>query len=182
MANSRGIGVRSPGGLYKITSYPVKSSAVFSYGDFVLFTSTGLDKMCAASTAFTAATTTATSIAGMAQAPSKDSTSQLQNTSVPVIMPLADVEFILPLYSATPASAVATPATQFGTKYGGYQTSGNYPAVNLDDTTNVFFRITDFFMNDLPTWPGAITAGTTQYPWVYVVVLSAASAQSASRS
>jgi hypothetical protein len=181
VANSRGVGVRSPGGLYKITSYPVHSNQTFLYGDFVLFSSTGLNAMCALSTAFTAATTTATCIAGQAQAPAVDSTSGLPNTSVPVIVPTGDVEFILPLYSATAASAVPKIA-QLGTKYGGYQTSGNYPAVNLDDTTNNFFRVTDFYMSDYAGWPNLVTDGTTQYAWVYAVVLSAASMQSAGRS
>lgn len=178
MAASKSFGIAGPNPV-QIRNYPVKPTAVFAQGDFVLLTSTGLDKCAAASASFANPTSNAVRIVGRAAAPSVDLNANQggtapQATYVPVEMAAVGVWFNMPLYSATPASAVPTIA-QIGTKYGFYQAAGGYPSVNIDDTTNVCGMIVDFDPNDFSAWPGSVGPGTTQYANVYVEVLSSAS-------
>jgi hypothetical protein len=56
---------------------------------------------------------------------------------------------------------------------------GGFPCADIHNTTNSYFKIVDVWAEDYPgwgvtngTWPTG--AGTVQYPWVWVELLSAA--------
>jgi hypothetical protein len=158
-----------------MVQYPVAAGQTFTPGDFVLLVESGTIGLTIAATAgnnFTQATTNSTRVLGRATTFAVDSTLNTLNTSASVIIADDNVEFLAPLYSATPASAVPT-ITQIGTSYGMRQVAGGYPAVNIDDTTNVFARITDFDPNDFAGWPAYSGAGTTQYANVWFKIIGA---------
>jgi len=180
VANQRALGIAGPNPV-QIRSYPVKSGATFIQGDFVILTSTGLDSAAAAGNNFANPTSNAVRIVGRAIDPALvQDGSGAQATYAAVEMAAPGVWFQIPLYSATPASAVPT-ITQIGTKYGGRQVTAGFPSVNLDDTSNVIFMVTDFDPNDFTAWPGSVGPGTTQYANVYAEVLAAASLATGAR-
>jgi hypothetical protein len=164
MANSKTLGVRGP---YRVFNYPVKSDASFKEGDFVLLTSTGLYQAAAAGANFADVTNNATRIAGRALAPAVDPNTGAVNAFVQIIAAEPHVEFEVPLYHATPASAVPA-LTQIGTGYEMRQSSGGFPQIDVGTTTNAHARITDFAgQDDTPNWPTSITGGV-QYANCYV--------------
>lgn len=176
MANQRAYGIAGPNPV-QIRNYPVKSTANFVQGDFVILTSTGLDIAAAAGNNFANPTSNGVRIVGRAEAPSNyvgADGSTVQNAYVPVSVAAPGVWFQIPLYSATPGNAVDT-LSYIGTKYGGRQVTAGFPSVNIDDTSNVVFMLTDFDPNDFPSWPAYTAPGTTQYANVYAEVLAAAS-------
>jgi len=148
VANIRALGIRAPGGDYKMATYPVASGQTFVAGDFVTLNSSGqlialatvANTSVAAGTAVfktqTGSTTagfTGNMILGQALSPALDSTLSTLNASVPVALALEDVEFLLPGFSASLTSSTSA-ATFIGQNYGGIVTSGGFPAVNLDYT------------------------------------------------
>jgi hypothetical protein len=158
-------------------SLPVAAGQTFVIGDFVLLVESGTIGLTIAATAgnnFAAASTNSTRVVGRATTPAVDSTLSTINAYASVIVAEDSVEFQAPLYSATPASAVPT-ITQIGTNYGMRQVTAGYPAVNIDDTSNVIARITDFDPNDFAGWPAYSGAGTTQYANVWFKIIGAAS-------
>jgi hypothetical protein len=170
MANTKTLGVRGP---YRVIAYPVKSDATFKEGDFVLLTSTGLTQAAAAGNNFGTFGTNATKIVGRAMAPAVDPNTGSVNAFVQVIIAQPGIEFEVPLYNATPASAVPA-LTQIGTAYEMRQSSGGVPQIDTGTTTNAHARITDFAgQDDTPLWPTSITGGS-QYANCYVEFLGAA--------
>ena len=160
-------------GFQRTRTYPIASGASFKAGQFLIWNA-GLTRH-ASSNADTAATSSTTRIAGMALEDStKDDGSAKAIAAVMIAEP--GTEFLLPLYSATPANAVITPNGQIGTLYELRNVSGNYDAVNIDATTNTKLAIVDFATEDDSAWPGRltdtgpgnVTAGTTQYANVWV--------------
>jgi hypothetical protein len=171
VALQRYLGISGPNPV-QIHTYPVKSTASFNQGDFVVLTSTGLDHAAAASASFANPTSNAARIVGRAIDPSTvPDGSGAQATYAAVEMAAPGVWFQLPLFS--PTSAATTPAMSYiGTKYGGYQTSGNFPSVNLDDTTNVVFMLVDYDADSVTGWPGITTFATQSNPTVWAEVLA----------
>lgn len=111
----------------------------------------------------------------------------LSDTSITFIVPTDDSEFQFTLYSGTPASAYIAPITHTGQSYGMRNDSTYGWCVNIDETTDDKLRITGFYLNDIPTYPAATTAGSasngaTQYPSVWAKVLAAQSVLSSARA
>lgn len=163
MANQKVFGVRGP---YRIISFPVKTDATFKQGDFVLFTTSGLVAAAAAGNNFAAASSNATRICGRALADAVDVNTGAVRPFVQVIVAQPGVEFQVPLYNATAASAVPALA-QLGTAYEMRQSSGGFPQIDNGTTTNAHAYIVDFDPTDCPNWPTSITGGV-QYANVWV--------------
>jgi hypothetical protein len=82
------------------------------------------------------------------------------------------------MYSGTAANAVVT-LSYLGLNYGGRQVTANFPSVNIDDTTNVVWRLVSFDTNDTPSWSGlqngaAYAAGTVQFANAWVTIIGSA--------
>jgi hypothetical protein len=165
-------------GFQRTELLPVKASGSFKKGQFLIFNS-GVDRH-AASDANLGATGNTTRIVGMAL---EDSTRDDGSAKGVVEVMIAEpgTQFLLPLYHATPASAVATPASQLGRSFELRNVGGNYDAIALDATTNTKLKIVGYATEEYPTWPGritdtagSVTAGTTQYANAWVEVLGSA--------
>lgn len=150
-------------GVSEIKTFPVKSSATFKQGDFLIFTSTGLD-IAAASGANVAATSQYVRIVGRALGNALDDNGAVR-THMEVQLANPETEFELPIYHATPASAVADPVNQLGIQYELRNASGGsgYWGVDISATTNKKVQIVDYNIEDYPLWPDGVTIGTTQY-------------------
>lgn len=148
--------------------FPVLSSSTFKEGDMVYFDSSGrLEQLVAVSTAWTTEI-----FAGVATSNALNDQGVVY-PSMDVVVWDTNIRMLLPLYSATPASAVFNP-NMIGNKYGLYNSSTGFPCVNLDDTTNVKVRVVGVDAVDYPGWPTYNGAGTTQFPKLLVVPLVAA--------
>jgi hypothetical protein len=175
MALSRGYLIDEPGNAAKIMPYPILSTQTYSLGDMLQKDSNGrLEQPVAVSTAYTSQL-----IAGMATGGAlNDQGVVYAYGSVALWHP--ELQMALPLYSGTPASAVFNP-NMLGNTYGMYNSSGGFPCVNFDDTSNIYFRVIGVLEEDYPGWPTYNGAGTTQYPKVIVVPLKAQCLYSGSR-
>lgn len=160
-------------GVSEIKTYPVKSSATFKQGDFLIFTTTGLD-IAAASAANVAATSQYVRIVGRALGNALDDGGVVR-THMEVQLANPETEFELPIYHATAASAIADPANQIGLGFELRNASGGstYWGVDVSANTNKKIYIVDYNIEDYPLWPDGITAGTTQYPRVWARFISA---------
>lgn len=163
MANTKVFGVRGP---YRIVTLPVKSDAAFKQGDFVLFTTSGLTAAASAGSNYAAASSNATRIAGRAMTDAIDPNTNAVRTYAEIIIAEPGVSFQVPLYNATPASAVPALA-QLGTAYEMRQASGGFPQIDTGNTGNAHAYIVDFDPTDCPAWPTSITGGV-QYANVWV--------------
>ena len=163
MANTLALGVRGP---WKIESFPVKSDATFNAGDFVLLTSSGLYNAAAAGNNFAAVAGNTTRIAGRATTSAIDPNTGAVRSYAEFIVAEPGVQFQVPLYSATPASAVPA-LTQLGTAYEMRESSSGFPQIDLDNTGNAHAYIQDFDPTDAPAWPTSVT-GAAQYSNVWV--------------
>lgn len=142
-----------------IRRYPVAASQTFKKGHPLTLSS---GKVAALVAAGSAATTE--KIAGFANEDALDANGVLK-TDIAVILPQPGVAFEMAIYHATPASAVAAPATQLGTSYEvTHVTTNDWYGITIAATTNDKVRIVGYRTDTLPTWPGATTAGTVQYP------------------
>lgn len=169
MIRYKTFGVR---GKQRIGAWPLLSTTTCKVGDFLVIDSAGKAAVAAASNAPVGATSTNTNrILGRATEENLDENGA-QRTVIHFIIAEPGTEFEVPIYHATAASAVATPASQPLTAFELYNVGGVW-AVDISETTDVKCVIKDYNTEDLPTWPDAITAGTVLNPRVWIEFLPA---------
>ena len=159
-------------GRMRIGRMPILSTTTFKVGDYLISHTTGELKVYAAEDAPVAATSGVDNrVFGRALEDSHDENNTVK-TAVSFIIAEPGTEFEVPIYHATQASAVAVPADQILTSYELYNVN-NVPSVDISETTDLKCQIKDYNSEDLPTWPGAITAGTVLNPRVWIEFLPA---------
>lgn len=173
MANSmrsyKTFGVR---GKQRVGSWPLLSTTTCKVGDFLVIDAAGKAAVAAASNNPVGATSTNTNrILGRATEESHDENGTIR-TVIHFIIAEPGTEFEVPIYHATQASAVATPATDPLTAFELYNVGGVW-AVDISETTDVKCKIVDYNTEDLPTWPDAVTAGTVLNPRVWIEFMPA---------
>lgn len=171
-----GYGVR---GIARLDRLPVASTATFKQGHFLTVNSSNeLVIAVAAGSRMAATSGNENLLVGRAIEDSHDENG-VRKTSASFIVAEPGTDFEVPLHHATPGSAVATPATgqlnAAGFELISVNTAGGVHCLSLDNTTNKKWQIMGYNPEDLPTWPNASTAGTTQYPRAWVTTLQAAS-------
>ena len=173
MANeTRATKCRGVRGLMRTVRMPILSTTTFYEGDFLISHSTGVATVYAAEDNPVAATSGMDNrVLGRALEDSHDENGT-RKASVTMIIAEPGTEFEVPIYNATQASAVAAPADNLLVSYELYNVN-NVPSVDISETTDVKCQIKDFNPEDLPTWPGAITAGTVLNPRVWIEFLPA---------
>lgn len=179
MSNTRVItgGVR--GKDFLTITVPIKAGETFQEGDFLIWSTTGASKTGTTGADQIAGTTVNTWLLGRAESPAVNPNDNTINPYVTVTACRPGTQFLLPLYSATAASAVTNQA-QLGKNYRLFWQTGStafavFPMVDLDNSgadTQNFVRVVDFNPDDFPAWPSGVGPGTVQYATVWVEMLS----------
>jgi hypothetical protein len=148
-------------------SFPVTAASTWNLGDILTFDSSGrLQQLIAVATVYTTQV-----FAGMANENALSDNGKVKPYAS-ISMWLPNVEWVLPLWSATPANAVFNP-NMIGNKYGLRNDANGFPEVNFDDTSNTQVVVVGVLEEDYPGWPTYNGAGTTQYPKILVTPLAA---------
>ena len=156
----------------RIIEWPILSTTTFYEGDFLISHSTGVATVYAAEDNPVAATSGMDNrVLGRACEDSHDENGT-RKASVKMYVAEPGTEFEVPIYHATQASAVMTPADNFLVSYELYNVN-NVPSVDISETTDIKCQIKDINREDVPTWPAAITAGTVLNPRVWIEFLPA---------
>ena len=170
----------------RVAAYPC--TGTFSKGELLIWNGSALTSITAATNY--APTTNTTRIAGKVL---HDST-YINPAGSSTAFTYAQIEiwqpgtlFPMPLYSATPASAVpalAQLAVAYEVRRSTAVNSVSVPQINLDATTNVAARVSDFVPSketlDIPNWPVNITGGA-QYSLAFAEPVGASCAFSGAR-
>lgn len=167
------------------------ASQTFKKGDFLTIDSNGrVVQTLSAGSSLGATTATINNTAARVIGQADQDASGVTGALVQVV-PLKGVQFLLPVYSATPASAIASTA-QIGKSYELIYVNSDIDhfAVNLDATTNIKLQVVDMLPGaggqnlyaDLGVGTGnyanvdfkgySTAAGTDQYAYVWVEFLA----------
>jgi len=164
-------------GLRHTDRFPVATGQTFVKGDFLIFNGSGQLELAVAAGSNVGS---GALIVGQANENALDDYGNLK-PSVVVIFAQPGTQFKLPLYNATPASAVFN-TNEFGVRYELANTSGGVWAVDNGHTTNLALTIVGVDGDDYPGWlNGASGAGTVEYPGVWVEIRAAFSALTGAR-
>ena len=160
-----------------IDKFPVAASQTFVKGDFLTFNGSGQLQLAVAAGSNVGS---GALIVGQANENALDDYGNLKQ-SVGVIIAQPGTQFKLPLYNATPSSAVFN-TNELGVKYELHNLSSGGFAVDNGSTTNVAVTIVGIAAEDYPGWlHGTTGAGSIEYPAVWVEVRAAFSALTGAR-
>jgi len=164
-------------GLRHTDRFPVATGQTFVKGDFLIFNGSGQLELAVASGNDIGS---GVQIVGQANENALDDYGNLK-PSVVVIFAQPGTQFKLPIYNATPSSAVFN-TNELGVQYELRNVGSGVWAVNNGATSNLAVTIVGVDGDDYPGWlTGTTGAGTVEYPNVWVEIRAAFSALTGAR-